>query len=229
MKRNFLKACAFLCVFYLLSTPNSISFPHSKGFRVNQSTPDIFLFAVYYDVQNPLSLEKLQKTLDQGSQEFEAETGYRILFTKPQPMRVSPWSSLDEIRLRSDMRNSIIKWDGHLFVSNRTEISTEVKVMQLIDFFGGWKRNADNSTRFYGLTRKDIRTIAMFDFNLQANLSNAGLKNVATCTLKHEILHYFGVDHNNSEDSIMFWNADKSHGKFLAEDQTALQTQRMLR
>lgn len=229
MKRNFLKACAFLCVFYLLSTPNSISFPHMKGFRVSQPTPDIFLFAVYYDVKYPPSQEKLQKILDRGEKEFKTKTDTEILFSKPQPMQVVAGSNLDEILMRARMRNSIIKWDGHLFVSDRTEIAAETEGTEYVPHFGGWEKKVGDTKRWYGLCKKDAKVMGLYDINLQIGTKNLGGITIALCSLMHELFHFYGVGHNDSENSIMFENSDKNYGNVLPNDLEALQVRKMFR
>jgi hypothetical protein len=178
-----------------------------------RAIPQTLLILVFFDSKSPPDLADLQVTLATFTEECEQEMALTILLTKPEPLSVVDIHSLSEIRAKAMALNPVSNDVIVLFVSNKSG-PTIIRVHAQT----GSKWEKDKTTVQYALSLKDIQTMAEYDYFPLVKYRNAGGKNIFISCMKHELGHLLGLEHNDSEQSIMFWNADQNHGQWTVKD-----------
>ncbi len=194
-----------------------------------RANPRTLLIDLYYSIIDPPNLLDLRETLAELALQYKAEVGLTLLVQEPKPLNATSSASLYEIRAAVLAVDPLAGNNLILFVSNGTQTSfVETILVATEQRIGKWRKESPEKKRFYGLCDKGQKVIGDYDFNLQCSVRNDGGNIVAIDCLKHEIGHYFGLNHNEWQvESVMYYHADRTHGKWTEWDLQCLLQERL--
>ncbi len=194
-----------------------------------RANPQTLLADLYYSIIDPPNLLDLREALAELALEYKAEVGLTILVQEPKPLNTTSSASLYEIRAAVLEVNPMASNNLIIFVSNGTQTSfVETILVATEQRFGKLRKESPEKKRFYGLCHRQQKVIGDYDFNFQYSVTNDGGRSVAVDCLKHEIGHYLGLEHNEWQvESVMYYHADRSHGKWTEWDLQCLLKERL--
>lgn len=177
--------------------------------------PTVLLIIPFFDGNNLPSDRQFQEALATVTSDYESSVALTIITTEPRLLVVRNIHDLCEIRATAEKENPWVANAVIMFVSGkagpaRTETHTEA--------MGSWTKVSEEPLLENGTYLRDIKTMGIYSCNLYNTNINDGGRGLIAATMMHEIGHYFGLCHNPSHLSFMYFRCDQMLNKWTVSD-----------